>query len=67
MLLSPRPNSNNRTKNIICKYSELSALQYTNTQLDILQLIINPFHYASSDYLEILVKLIFILLCRGQL
>ncbi|CAG2204731.1 unnamed protein product [Mytilus edulis] len=35
-------------KNIICKCSELLALQHSNIQLDILQLIINPFHYAGS-------------------
>ncbi|CAG2246436.1 unnamed protein product [Mytilus edulis] len=35
-------------KNIICKCSELPALQHSNIQLDILQLIINPFHYACS-------------------
>ncbi|CAG2207964.1 unnamed protein product [Mytilus edulis] len=35
-------------KNIICKCSELLALQHSNIQLDIMQLIINPFHYAGS-------------------
>ncbi|VDI76287.1 Hypothetical predicted protein [Mytilus galloprovincialis] len=35
-------------KNVICKCSELLALQHSNIQLEILQLIINPFHYAGS-------------------
>jgi len=38
--------------NIINKSSELFALHCTNLQLDIMQLIINPFHYAVNDSLE---------------
>lgn len=55
-------------KNIICKCSELlalqNALQYTNIQLDILQLIINPFHYACNDESEIDISCKIEPLCR---